>query len=80
MRKCNRTVCQNVDSTYWNSSTRAYYCKQCAHKINKMNPEHLRDHGEQLCIEDQTRKSVFEGLKDLKAGRTTPFDPNTEDL
>jgi hypothetical protein len=34
---CNRSACQaplTVGERYWNWSTRAYYCKSCADRIN----------------------------------------------
>lgn len=40
---CNRTVCFNHPAIYYNSSTRAYYCKPCARAINKAN-------GVKLCV------------------------------
>lgn len=32
---CNRSVCLAPGALYYNSSTRAYYCKECAYQINK---------------------------------------------
>lgn len=39
---CNRSACQaplndKDGARWWNTSTLAYYCKHCAHRINKMN-------------------------------------------
>ena len=31
---CNRTACQKAGANYYNKSTMAYYCKQCADSIN----------------------------------------------
>jgi hypothetical protein len=36
--RCNRTVCANFPATWWNPSTRAYYCPACARHINEYNP------------------------------------------
>lgn len=42
---CNRSACQAPGATWFNSSTRAYYCRTCAHMINRAN-------GEELCKEE----------------------------
>ncbi len=34
---CNRTACQKPGATWYNKSTRAYYCEECAHEINRAN-------------------------------------------
>lgn len=31
---CNTITCQQPDAIYYNSGTKAYYCKTCAIKIN----------------------------------------------
>ena len=31
---CNRSACRAEGATYWNTSTRAYYCEKCANSIN----------------------------------------------
>lgn len=31
--RCNRTACQQPGATYFNTSTRAYYCEPCARDI-----------------------------------------------
>jgi hypothetical protein len=31
---CNRTSCQQPNAIYFNHSTRAYYCEDCAHWLN----------------------------------------------
>lgn len=31
---CNLTACQKPGANYFNKSTRAYYCKECADLIN----------------------------------------------
>lgn len=45
---CNRTACQAPGATYWNSSTRAYYCRKCAALINHQ-PGNTRGDGSPLC-------------------------------
>jgi hypothetical protein len=42
-RLCNRTACRQPNATWWNLSTRAWYCQKCSLKINELN-------GEQVCI------------------------------
>lgn len=32
---CNVTACQRPGATWWNTSTRAYYCRSCADEINR---------------------------------------------
>lgn len=32
---CNVTACQKSGATWWNTSTRAYYCAHCASEINR---------------------------------------------
>jgi carotenoid cleavage dioxygenase-like enzyme len=52
---CNRTDCQKPPATYYNHSTQAYYCKDCAMMINKVNcTDALRMFGHDLCtpVED----------------------------
>ena len=46
---CNRKVC-NEEASWWNPSTRAYYCGFCAQQINKAAKRF--DGVEQLCVED----------------------------
>jgi hypothetical protein len=43
---CNRTACQKPGASWYNSSTRAYYCGDCAEKINHYSKN---DHGVILC-------------------------------
>lgn len=40
---CRRTACRRPGATWWNTSTRAWYCRDCAASINKFNPG--------LCVE-----------------------------
>lgn len=47
--KCNRTACQQPGAVYYNHSTRAYYCAECADLINKVNPESKRIYSHDLC-------------------------------
>lgn len=36
--KCNRAACQRPGPTWWNPSTRAWYCPRCARAINEHSP------------------------------------------
>lgn len=48
--KCNRTACQKPGAIYFNHSTRAYYCEECAEMINDMNRQDAyRLFGHDLC-------------------------------
>lgn len=49
---CNRTACQKPPAYWFNSSTRAYYCNDCAQLINKANFVDCVNHNEPpfLCI------------------------------
>ncbi len=52
MGKCNRTACQQSPATYYNHSTRLYYCKECAEIINEMNHiDAIRMYSHELCTE-----------------------------
>lgn len=46
---CNRQACQRPGATWFNSSTRAYYCKKCAAKINYWSE---LDWNETICTEE----------------------------
>lgn len=45
---CNRRDCQAPGATWYNSSTRAHYCRKCARKINHWS---RKDEGVLLCVE-----------------------------
>jgi hypothetical protein len=36
-QQCNRTACQNSPATFYNQSTKKYYCPSCAENINNLN-------------------------------------------
>jgi hypothetical protein len=36
---CNRRACQRPGATWFNHSTRAHYCEDCAQAINRANPD-----------------------------------------
>lgn len=40
---CYRSACRQPNATWYNSSTREWYCRSCALKINEFNPG--------LCVE-----------------------------
>lgn len=46
---CNRSACLEPGATYYNESTRKYYCAECAEKINTHNPEFFLENGRPLC-------------------------------
>lgn len=47
---CNRTACQKPVANWYNHSTRMYYCKSCAMKINRLNhSDAMRLYGHELC-------------------------------
>lgn len=48
--ECNRTACKVSPATYYNHSTRKYYCKACADLINDENrSDSIRLFGHDLC-------------------------------
>lgn len=57
---CNRTACQKPLVRNWfNRSTRAYYCSNCAHELNRANPPRMcvgwlspkeLERGDTLCV------------------------------
>lgn len=48
--RCNRSACMDpiVGANWWNTSTRAYYCKGCAQDINAFS---FRAEGIRICVE-----------------------------
>lgn len=58
---CNRTTCQAPESAvYFNHSTTAWYCAECADKINRMNPERYTLFGHELCTHaDSAETAVY---------------------
>ncbi len=55
---CNRTACDNFDAVYYNHSTKMYYCEECAHKINRVNPESHQIFGHELCTVSTKTTSI----------------------
>jgi hypothetical protein len=48
--KCECTACKNEDAQWFNHSTRAWYCRSCAAKLNEENHEDAqRLYGHALC-------------------------------
>lgn len=48
---CNRTACQAPGATWFNQSTRAYYCEGCARDINRYNrADAMQLYGTDLCL------------------------------
>ena len=51
--RCNREDCQKQKATYYNHSTRFWYCKTCAMKINSLNKaEAVSMFGHDLCTKE----------------------------
>ena len=44
---CNRTACQKPGATFYNISTRAWYCPKCAEAINLWS---IHDDGVVICV------------------------------
>ena len=36
---CNRRACQRPGATWFNRGTQSYYCTDCAHMLNRDNPD-----------------------------------------
>jgi hypothetical protein len=50
-RNCNRTACQRPGATWYNTSTRAYYCPACGNMLSNENAiDALVWSGHDLCI------------------------------
>jgi len=48
---CNRTVCNLGPAEWWNKSTRKYYCRVCAEKINEHDQRAQRRlYGTSVCV------------------------------
>lgn len=61
---CNRTDCSNKGATFYNKSTRMYYCPDCAHTINMYNRKDAMEmFGTDLCVEEipKEEEKVFVG-------------------
>ncbi len=52
---CNVTACQKPGATWWNTSTRAYYCPHCASEINRWS---RHDEGFEICFPSQSAAIV----------------------
>ncbi len=47
---CNRTICENENAQWFNHSTRAWYCEDCARTLNEFRPEEAEAfYGHNLC-------------------------------
>lgn len=46
--KCGRSSCKAPGATFWNPSTRDWYCEFCANKLNHFSPG--------LCIKVEPKK------------------------
>jgi len=59
-RLCNRTACRQPNATWWNFSTRAWYCQKCSLKINELNGEQVCTPTVGLC--EVCFKPIFHGV------------------
>ena len=59
---CNVSACSNKDATWYNKSTRAYYCASCARRINSENFIYIK---ENLCTNHEQSFESTESLKDI---------------
>lgn len=49
--ECYRKVCRNKGATYYNYSTKKFYCKDCSKLINEANrADAMRIYGHDLCV------------------------------
>lgn len=55
---CNRKDCLGPGATWFNHSTKLYYCAHCAFLINRANPEAVAEYGHKLCTEGQSELST----------------------
>jgi hypothetical protein len=71
---CNREACQAPGADYYNRSTRRYYCRACAHSINRANadmtPEVCVPAGGEITWDGQNFGEVLKFLGRLKTGCT----------
>ncbi len=56
---CNVTACQKPGATWWNTSTRAYYCLSCARDINYWS---RRDEGYDICYPSEAAARAAEAV------------------
>lgn len=50
---CNRSACLRPGVTWFNHSTRKFYCAGCARLINEANPEFKREMGYAICTANE---------------------------
>ena len=72
---CNRTACQKPGATWFNHSTKKYYCTECAHIINEYNyHDAMRMFGHDLCtLEDDPLTIDDLDKTDMPDGYFKPF-------
>lgn len=65
--ECNRTACTTSPATWYNVSTRAFYCEQCAAEINFWS---RHDHGTIICQDQSTPgpdvRTELDEVKDIR--------------
>lgn len=63
-QECNITSCQKPNSATWyNHSTRKYYCESCAERLNNdefNKRDAMRLYGHDLCTEEKPTLSIYE--------------------
>lgn len=62
---CNVTACQKPGATWWNTSTRAYYCPHCASEINRWA---RHDDGFEICFTSESAAIAAKAM--FTAGHT----------
>ena len=64
---CNVTACQGPGATFFNQSTRAWYCPKCASEINDFKPtqeDSMKLYGRpELCITSKVYDALTLDLK-----------------
>lgn len=51
---CNRSACTNINASWFNHSTRMYYCTSCARMLNEANySDAQRTFGHDLCTKGE---------------------------
>lgn len=56
---CNVTACQKPGASWWNTSTRRYYCGHCAREINRWSQH---DEGYDICYTSEEAAIVANAM------------------
>ncbi|MDO8414843.1 MAG: hypothetical protein Q7S87_01380 [Agitococcus sp.] len=65
---CNVTACQKPGATWWNTSTRAYYCANCASEINRWSKH---DEGFDICYSSEAAATAANAMFSYKSSPVT---------